>query len=59
MVVARWLQGRRFQLWQCVRAQTEKIHIFLFLFYNFLILFSSSFVTSPGFFAMFYVDFGH
>ena len=59
-----WMQGRLFQLWQCVRDQTEQIEkivtppplpthfIFIFVFLFFYLFFLL-------FFAMFCVDMGH
>ena len=58
-----WLQGRRFQLWQCVRNQTENredcpppLSFFYFYFlFNFYFLFYFYFLLFLDFFAMFYV----
>ena len=51
-----WLQGRRFQLWQCVRYQAEKIEIASPTHFKFV---SFCFLIFLDFFAMFYVDIVH
>ena len=50
-----WMQERLFQLWQCVRDQTEQVVVFSFFFFFFHFLPCFELTWAIFFFVFFYV----